>query len=260
MICNICKHTTTSFAQAQILDKYTIHYFRCNHCKFIQTEDPYWLKEAYTRAINESDIGLVNRNILFSGITKAVLLFFDAQAKFMDYGGGYGLFVRMMRDAGFDFYRYDQYCENIFAKGFEADHVGTHQYEILTAFEVFEHFANPLDEIEQMLRFSKNILFSTMLIPPHIPKPDAWWYYGLDHGQHISLYTPQALSVIANTFNLNLYSNKVSLHLLTEKKIHPLFFYFITHSKMTKLLGAVWRKKSLLADDYSRITGGKSLT
>jgi hypothetical protein len=44
---------------------------------------------------------------------------FDANNRFIDYGGGYGLFVRLMRDAGFDYYWFDKFCDNVLSKGFE---------------------------------------------------------------------------------------------------------------------------------------------
>lgn len=96
---------------------------------------------------------------------------------------------------------------------------------MLTAFEVFEHLVNPMDEIEKMLKLSNTIFFSTELIPSHHPKPGEWWYFGLEHGQHISFYTLRTLDMIAKKFNLNLYSNGTSLHILTDKSLKiPLEF------------------------------------
>ncbi len=37
----------------------------------------------------------------------------------MDFGAGHGVFVRMMRDKGFDFFWNDIYCKNLYAKDFE---------------------------------------------------------------------------------------------------------------------------------------------
>jgi len=70
---------------------------------------------------------------------------------------------------GFNFYHYDPYTQNLFAKGFEYDS----QFAInaVTTFETFEHFVNPLEEIEKMLSISKNIIFTTELLPQPIPKP-----------------------------------------------------------------------------------------
>ncbi len=217
----------------------------------IQTEEPYWMGEAYSEAITKSDVGLVSRNIAFSRLSAALLCaFFDRKAKFLDYAGGYGLFVRLMRDAGFEFYWHDKFCANLFAKDLEARNLKDDRYELITAIEVFEHLANPMDEISEMFRISKNILFSTELIPPSLPKPGEWWYYGPEHGQHISFYTPTSLAVIADKFGVNLYTNRESLHLFSEKRISPFLFKLISNPRLAVLLCSLWRRRSLLEGDY----------
>jgi len=50
------------------------------------------------------------------------------------------------------------------------------RYELVSAFEVFEHLVNPLEEIERMLRLSDSILFSTLLVPTPAPGLADWWY------------------------------------------------------------------------------------
>lgn len=254
--CNICSSTAAHFSHARILDRHTVEYFRCSNCGFVQTEEPYWLDEAYSDAINRADVGLVRRNLRQAKIVKAVITaFFNPGGKFIDYGGGYGLLARLMRDVGFDFYRYDAHCENIFAKDFEAENAGKGKYELLTAFEVFEHLVNPLDEIRKMLGFSRNIFFVTQLLPATTPKPDEWWYYGLDHGQHVSFYTRKSLSVIADAFSLHLSSDGVSRHMLTAGKISPLLFNVVSKHMTAAVLSAFIRRTSLVPADYRKITG-----
>lgn len=247
------------FSTAKLLNKYDIDYYHCEQCGFIQTEEPFWLDEAYSQAINSNDVGLVDRNILNSKISSALIaVFFNQDAKFIDYGGGYGLFVRLMRDLGFDFYRYDSHCENLFARDFEADSDVKNTYEILTAFELFEHLVNPLDEIEKMLKYSRNILFTTELIPANNPQPGSWWYYIPEYGQHVSFYSIKTLSVIAEKYSLNLYSDGRSLHLFTASKISPLFFRLVTkQKKLISLLNAFNQRDSLISADYEKITGKK---
>jgi len=58
--------------------------------------------------------------------------------------------------------------------------------DVITAFEIFEHFVNPLEDLEKIFSISHNVIFSTELLPNPVPKPNEWWYYGLEHGQHIS--------------------------------------------------------------------------
>jgi hypothetical protein len=259
MECKICTCETSLFGSAVLLNKHRVQYFRCDTCGFLQTEEPYWLQEAYCEAIARTDVGLVSRNLTFSQVTQSLIsTFFDSDGKFLDYGGGYGLLVRMMRDKGFDFYWYDKWCDNLFAKAFEASEASTETFELVTAFEVFEHLARPLDELKEMLRFSKNILFSTELLPAHAPPLGEWPYYSLEHGQHISFYSRSSLLALAKRLGVNLYSDGRLLHLLTEKKISSFFFRLLSLYPMARILNYHRWRKSLLEQDYKEAI--KSLT
>lgn len=255
--CKICAQPSAFWASARVLGKYDVQYFRCASCGFVQTETPFWLEEAYSDAITKSDIGMVQRNAYAVKRTRAIVTTcFNADGAFVDYGGGYGLFVRAMRDAGFDFYRQDKYCENLFARGCDVENgPASGRYELLTAFEVFEHLVNPLEEVTQMLAFSRSILLTTSLIPPSNPKPGDWWYYGLDHGQHTALYTARSLSALGREFGLNFATNGRDLHLLTDRKISPRRFRLAAHHRIAALLNLARRRPSLLSDDYQRLTG-----
>ncbi len=231
MICKICGNKSEFVFSAQFLQKYNVKYFLCPMCGFLQTEDPYWREEAYASPINITDTGVLLRNITLSKITTLVIYFlFNKNAKFLDFAGGYGIFTRLMRDIGFDFYWYDKYSENLLARGFEYD-LKIGKVELITCFEAFEHFENPIKEMEFMLNISRNILFTTELYGEKPPKPEEWWYYGLDHGQHISFYNLKTLNFIANKYKLNFYSNGRSIHLFTEKRITNSYFKFILKLK-----------------------------
>ncbi len=133
MTCKICGKENKFVFKAKILKKYEISYFHCENCGFLQTEEPYWLAESYKSPINISDTGYLSRNINLSKIVTTLLVsFFDYKKKFLDYAGGYGVFVRLMRDIGFDFYWYDKYTQNLFARGFEyKDRNGNRSYYYL---------------------------------------------------------------------------------------------------------------------------------
>jgi|LakMenEpi03Aug12_release.lakeMendotaPanAssembly.Ray.scaffolds.fasta_scaffold16296_10 glycosyltransferase involved in cell wall biosynthesis len=251
MKCKVCDSQSNYFATAQILNKYDISYFQCSNCGFIQTEEPYWLEEAYSNAIAMSDVGLVFRNLMFSDITsKLIFNFFDHQSKFLDYGAGYGLFVRLMRDNGFDFYWFDKFCNNLFAQSFEInlDAAENNGFEIVTAFEVFEHLIDPSIELENLLKISSTILFSTELLPVSNPKPNDWWYYVLHEGQHISIYTHHSLRILAERYDLNFYSNGSSLHLLTKKELPCNPFEQLSRQQLKKV-----EKSSLINQDFNNI-------
>ena len=241
MLCRICKKPSHVIFNAQILKKYTIQYFFCKNCEFLQTEEPYWLDEAYQSAINITDTGVLTRNISLSKQAAVLLYFlFDRHGKFVDYAGGYGIFTRLMRDVGFDFYWYDIYAENLMARGFEyTSDLSQTSIELVTTFESFEHFVDPLQDIEKMLAIlevsgSKNILFTTELLPKKVPVPGDWWYYGLDHGQHIAFYSDKTLALIAQKYRVNYYSFG-SLHLFTSKKINHVYYELLIKLSMNRL-------------------------
>jgi hypothetical protein len=205
------------------MNKYPGDYFLCPNCKFLFAGDPSWLQEAYKDPINLTDTGLVDRNIYFhKTLSLFINVLLDKRGKFLDYAGGYGMFTRLMRDTGFDFYWYDPYCTNLLARGFEYNMNSKDKAEVLTAFEVFEHLENPIPEIEKMLNYSNNIFFSTELLPFPVPEPENFWYYGFGHGQHISFYSPDTLSFIAREFGLKYY-NLGNLHLFSAQKFSLLY-------------------------------------
>jgi hypothetical protein len=254
--CHICSATTSPFARDQVLGRHLVQYYRCATCGFVQTEAPYWLGEAYTGAISGSDVGLVSRNHLLATRTVPLIrCFFHRRGRFLDYGGGYGLFTRMMRDLGFDFCHYDRYCPNLFAQHFEAQIDSSHRYELVTAFEVFEHLVNPLAEIEALLQLSRSILFTTTLLPQAGPRPNDWWYYGLEHGQHVSIYSRESLAYIAKTFKLNLHSDGVSFHLLTDKPLCGILFHVLSRYRVAAVLAPLMSNRSLQSADYGFVTG-----
>lgn len=254
MKCKICSSETDFFSEAEILFKYKIKYYNCPNCGFVQTEAPYWLEEAYSSAINHSDIGLLKRNLDYTKAAKnALSRYFKTDSNFVDYGAGYGVFVRMMRDFGYRFFWSDKYCENLFAAEFESDKSGIEKFDALTAFEVFEHLENPVIEVEEMLKFSDNIFFSTFLFPETKPKPDEWWYYALDHGQHLSLYSRKSLEVLAAKFNKNFYTNGKNVHIFTNRKMNGFIFKIITYPLIANFFNLFITRKSLLDSDYKLV-------
>jgi hypothetical protein len=221
--CPICARSRKERFRALLLNKYDVCYLYCESCGLLQTEQPYWLEEAYGKAIADSDTGLVSRNLDLSKRLSALLYFcFDRQAPYLEYAGGYGLLTRLLRDQGFDFYWHDPYCKNIFARGFEWDPVkGT--AGAVTAFEVIEHVWNPAEFIANALSqaHTKTIIFSTVLYKDEPPLPQDWWYYSLSTGQHISFYRRETLVILADKLGLRLYSNG-SFHVMTALRLNPI--------------------------------------
>jgi len=241
-ICRICKSKVSKIFSSNILQKYSVEYFQCSRCEYIQTENPYWLEEAYSSPINVSDTGMIMRNLWFRNVAATTIFFlFNYKGKFLDYGGGYGVFVRMMRDVGYDFYWQDKYTENLFAQGFEFAETEKLPIDLLTCFEAFEHFVDPLAEFENLLCISRNILLSSEFVPEPLPSPSEWWYYGVEHGQHIGFYQKKTFLYLAERYNLNFYTNSQNIHLLTEKQFLAPTFKLIT--KVSKYITPFIQKR-----------------
>ena len=232
--CKICNSESKFLFNEMILNKYNIDYYRCLNCGFVQTEFPYWLKEAYASALGNEDTGILKRNYYISTITSLLLTtFFNKDGHYLDFAGGYGIFTRLMRDKGFNFFWSDPYAENLVARGFEWDF--NKKADLVTSIEAFEHFDKPLEQISEILQISKNVLFTTQLFPFPTPKPKNWWYYSFAGGQHIAFHTKKSLNLIAIQHGLNFYTNGKSVHFFTEKKLNPLFFNLIIKIAGTKV-------------------------
>ena len=230
MKCPICGTEEKYIFSHDILNKYEVSYYKCPNCKFMNTEKPYWLNEAYSSAINSYDTGIMGRNeavrkMLFNLIT----LGYDTSAKFRDFGGGHGILTRMMRDWGLDYYWSDKYADNLFARGFEYQDGMT--AELTSAVEVFEHMDQPMQDISDMLKYSDSVFFTTIpyttVVGEEEVPDESWWYYGFHHGQHISFYSKYTLKWIAEYFGLNFYKIDGGDHLISKRRFSDLRWNYI---------------------------------
>jgi hypothetical protein len=215
--CKICgTRTDKHFQQANYRD-HEIRFYECSKCFFVQTNEPVWLTEAYSEPINLSDTGILERNLTARTEVFALLRALNsAGGTVLDYAGGYGILVRLLRDIGVNALWYDLYCDNLLARGFE---YASGPISLLAAYEAFEHFLHPIDEIKKMLSISDCILLSTEIMPSPSPDPSDWWYYGLEHGQHISFYREKTFLQIAADLNLTYVRLTNNLHFLSRKKL-----------------------------------------
>jgi hypothetical protein len=253
--CKVCGSASRPFGNARVLGRHDVRYYRCDTCGFVQTEQPYWLDEAYGTALIAADVGVVQRNIDLAAVTQAVIQqFFHADRRFLDYGGGYGLFVRLMRDRGFDFRWHDRYAQNLMSRGFDAA-PNDDGFELVTAFEVLEHLIDPVPEVADMLRRGDSLLCTTRILPPTTPKPGEWWYYALSGGQHVSLFTLEALRRLATRFGRRLVTDGASIHLITTHDAAEWLFRLVIRSPVIGLLNRVRRRRSLIPSDFQTLTG-----
>src|SRR5260370_38628103 len=102
LICNICQAPTTEFASMLVRGKYDALLLRCSNCGFMFVPDPIWLGEAYAEPINRSDTGYCSRHLWARDkMRECIESNLNPDGIFLDYAAGYGLFVRLMRDAAY---------------------------------------------------------------------------------------------------------------------------------------------------------------
>ena len=243
MCCRVCNQKTSEIFSHQVLGKYRVKYFFCENCGLLQTEKPYWLDEAYREAITIADTGLVARNIGISNrLTLLLFQMFGTSGRYVDIAGGTGLFTRLMRDVGFDYYWHDQYCENIHAKGFEySDSLGS--CLAVTAFEVVEHLEQPESFVVSALELAQTdtFIFSTELYADKPPFPSEWWYYSFETGQHISFYQLRTLKFIARKLEMSLYSFN-NFHMFTKQHFSRRKFQ-LCMGRLGKLISLIIRRR-----------------
>lgn len=210
--CRLCNSKCQKVFDTKLLS-YNVNFYQCSNCRLIQSEKPYWLEEAYKDSISILDTGILYRNLdllnkvlvvissfgkNYKNILYRILKLSPFSEKVLDYGGGYGILVRLLRDVGVDTYWKDKYSNNLYAKGFEWEEG---KPKILVSFELWEHFENPKIELDNIFKlYSPDVyIFSTLLYEEKVPSKD-WWYYNFETGQHIAFYNENTIQHITQLY------------------------------------------------------------
>lgn len=233
--CRVCGGGVREAFRHLVLQVHRVVYMQCTECGLLQTETPYWLEEAYASPIAARDTGVLYRNLRHADLATALFWkLHRGKGRYLDAAGGYGIFTRLMRDIGFDYYWSDRYSPNLLARGFEADIDGG-EFTAVTAFEVLEHLTDPVGFLSDLVGQTacRTLLTSTETFAGTVPSPQ-WWYYSFNTGQHITFYTPQSLRVIARRLGFALHQQR-NVQLWTRQSISTAQFRFCVSS-----LGRRW--------------------
>ena len=202
--CRLCESDTKYKFKKEILNKYEISYHECINCHSLQTEVPYWLGDAYTCESERFDTRKATRTFLNFTVLPHIYnaLGMSKDINYVDWGGGTGLFARLMRDIGFNYKSHDKYAKNEFTQGYEITKKDA-VIDAITLFEVVEHFPNPIKDWEDI--FNKNasaIIFSTLTYDGN---DSNWHYLSPENGQHVFFYSAKALSILAEKNSYHAY-------------------------------------------------------
>jgi len=215
----------------------------------MQTESPYWLGEAYQEALSAADTGVMQRNLHMMKVTAVLLRHLQLEpASFLDYGGGHGVFTRLMRDHGFGFSCWDKHAANHFASGFEGDPDGS--YKGVTAFEVLEHLERPGEFFEHILgRMQPSLLLVSSELFSEPVSPD-WHYFYFSTGQHIAFYQQETLLWLAKKYGYRCVSVG-SMHVFVAPQLSTRALRLIL--RFGARMYPLYRFSSLITQDHASI-------
>lgn len=249
--CRICDAQTAHFGTQRVLARHEAEYRRCARCGYVFVVEPHWLEEAYSVAITALDTGIVERNLWLADAACALLRFSLPQVRSgLDYGGGSGLFVRLMRDRGHRFHWRDAYSPNLLARGFEAEPDA--RFDLLTAFELVEHLPDPLPAFDEFRALAPRMLLSTELLPADARLGD-WWYFAPEAGQHIGFFTRAAFEIVAERLGLRFRSNGRNLHVLAAEPVSERLLRFLRKPARARVLGRLGTRRSLAHEDAAML-------
>ena len=255
--CSLCRYQAEHLCIQRVLNKHDVEYFRCSRCDLIQTATPYWFEEAPWSSISHLDTGAVMRNSACARVTTAIghVVGLDANSRCLDYGAGYGLFVRTMRDHGLNFLWHDKYGPNVFARGSEGE--PSTEYDLVTCFELFEHLPDVREGIDPILGAGHElILVGTVL---HTGHKHGWWYYVPELGGHVSFFSEHTMHYVGEQWGYRAlcspaYTLFVRRDRSLSKREESLLKRILHGSRVaSSLLSLGPRYQSLVADDYARL-------
>lgn len=193
MICTLCDSLLTY--------KKDLYYYHCRCCKAIVKDKRYYLnredeKARYLEHNNDvDDLGYQN---FTSPITNFVLDHFLPEDKGLDFGSGTGPVISsMLMKENYDVVQYDPF----FAPDRSVLNVS---YDYIINCEVFEHFYNPKEEIDRLVKMLKKggtLLIMTFLYHDQIAFDN--WVYRNDP-THVFIYTKETIEYIAKEKNLEI--------------------------------------------------------
>jgi glycosyltransferase involved in cell wall biosynthesis len=214
--CRLCDGTTILRPELDHLYD-DIQYLECERCQALQTITPYWIANEKINNGNSLDTGIAQRSYLMAAITQSIItaIGVSMDSPCLDIGGGGGLFCRLMRDQGWNFFTYDPFEQARFAKSYEVDAL-IKGFVVVTIIETASEFEDPLNEWKGIFAIAPEIIImstelyqgdATSLIP----------LLGANREKNF-IYSETTIDLLANSFG---YSKSIigGIILLTRFKL-----------------------------------------
>lgn len=206
MNCTLC-HTP-------LITKIDYEYLQCTTCgAYVKDETLYFNqeKEKQHYECHNNDVNDIGYQKFTSPITNTILADCTPDTLGLDFGCGKGpVITKQLVDRGYQVKLYDPYFYP------DTDYLN-HQYDYIFSCEVFEHFYNPLEEIQKLTNLLKS--GGLLLVMTHQytgQQPFDKWYYRKDQ-THVFIYTPQTITYIANQFGYDIKTQTERMFVLRKK-------------------------------------------
>jgi SAM-dependent methyltransferase len=194
-----------------------VYYAYCSNCGFCFTPELYvWTLGEFEERIYNDEYVLVDPDYIESrpiGNAANLLSMFNnytPSIRHLDYGGGNGLLVEIMKESNWESVSYDPFVD----RNINIEQLG--KFELITAFEVFEHVPDVqglVSNLRSLLSPNGLILFSTLLSDGNIhPNQRISWWYASPRNGHISLHSRNSLAILAQDYGFNFASFSQGFH------------------------------------------------
>jgi len=215
-LCAVCSSNTKFLFSYEVRGEHLASLRECLTCHFTFIVNPYWLADSFTSELNGLDIGSVDRCLVLADFLEVFIRSEKmASSNFLDWGGGYGLLARIMRDRGLDFVSHDLYTRALFVDSFEIAEDTT--FELVTMSEVALHLPDPIPIFRKILESTTTIIFTAVIAPDEISSD--WWYLMPDTGQHVAIYHEDTLQYLAKNLGVQVTTDGRYFHVLHRNRL-----------------------------------------
>jgi hypothetical protein len=205
--CRACQGSLSRAFDAVVLGDVPVTYHRCDRCGSLMLLDPYWLPRSYATVFNpDPDHGRMRRTLFVHRFLRRLRAsgVLPRSYSSLDYGSGFGILVRLLRDRGADAWGYDRYATPIFAEPFCQRELPDREFDLVTSIEVIEHTENPVEVLtlpRERLKDDGVLVVSTEFVDGQSDLA-AWHYLALEHGQHVTMFSRVGLRAAAHASGL----------------------------------------------------------
>lgn len=260
-LCAVCFGSTKFLFSYEVRGEHQASLHECLTCRFTYIANPHWLDDSFSSELNDLDIGSVDRCLVLADFVEVLIRSLkSSKSRFLDWGGGYGLLSRIMRDRGLDFVSHDIYTRPLFVE--LSSNLNSETFELITMSEVALHLVNPVPVFTKIMESTDVLVFTAVIAPTVIPND--WWYLMPDTGQHVAIYHEETLQALAMKLRVQVTSDGRFFHVLHRNslgtksrliiKYRPLVFAFAWFNATARLVRrGLGKSNSLTPTDQAKL-------